>query len=994
MSKEVLLASLKEIKGQIPADLIEEAEKNKEEKLAKLQELIEENEQKLARMSNLEGEYEVNMPKDLLDMRNLIQDAQAEIQIAYMTKQNLQEEIRSTESESETLKAQIKYYERLVERTTDIAQRAKYDSKLAEFKEDLESNKEWIKNRNKDIENTDLVLGTNTEIIEDNLEEFYKLRDKYYDEADAKNKEEKESVTKLINSLKNRAGFLNTGVFAALDEMISAIESDNMTEEEANNMLHDIKNYLGNDTDVLYAEYYNHQDLENELAIVEEQSEILSDKLADPNNYILPEEEYINSHKDLSRRINNENRLLREQERKIDSNSKQIAANNELIADNYAQREELIRNRNKAGVYDAHTLQVMARAIEENEEAIRNARHQNEELEKRNTYISNNMSNRSNNISKYNRELETLEKYHGIANEEKIEDDKAILSNLNTVKGILTRLGEATKRPLVENIDRLLERLGSNRDELKRENGPVLTNKPVEKIEDEEILDEVEDALGDLNITPTALNASNTSEDADDELSEDELIDDYVKSINDKVAAEKGELDSQADIVAPVLEDDDLPLDENDDLGIDSIVAPVINTTDEAVIDDNPEKLDDEADIVAPILEDDDLPLGDKEADIVAPILEDNDLPLDEEEAKDDKDDKDLLVAPIINNDSNVEDADKGSEIVSVEDANNELLKKIKKTILGATLWLTLVAMGTTIGQTKYVNGKLNDLQNSINTKLEQVEGNLHKDHEKLSDEHEDLSKEHADLAKDHDKILDAVEECCDCNEPEKTPKPTKKPTPKPTATPTPTPKPTPIPTYEPIPTYNPVPTSDPVPEPTCPVITPEPVPTPDPTPDPSDPPIIVDPTPAPMPTPDPEPVPTSEPIEPDPTPAPLPEPDPTSEPDVVVPQKNEVHPDDAYDRPLSPFRIPGPEQNNEEPLPQEQSIEQPVEQPVEQSVEQPVEQPVEQTVEQPIEQSAPVEQPQLSQAESNNLENSSSSFSWEAIFNGEPEDNSLKKTM
>ena len=45
MSKEVLLASLKEIKGQIPADLIEEAEKNKEEKLAKLQELIEENEQ-------------------------------------------------------------------------------------------------------------------------------------------------------------------------------------------------------------------------------------------------------------------------------------------------------------------------------------------------------------------------------------------------------------------------------------------------------------------------------------------------------------------------------------------------------------------------------------------------------------------------------------------------------------------------------------------------------------------------------------------------------------------------------------------------------------------------------------------------------------------------------------------------------------------------------------------------------------------------------------
>jgi hypothetical protein len=289
MNREQILISLRELREQLPVDLINSNYGNTVANNIEEQLLAEQIKLKNSTASGIIDEPE---SEEIKALQRELEDADYSYGYAKRELTSAENDLRSTESDLDLHEYRLERAKKQLalavsEEDKNRNQRIvdQVSQEISEIKEQREKDLKDIKDIKTDITKYEAMFKT----AEAKLKAARQSKlDKVEDEHRANIAESK----KNIEFLKTKAGYLSLNVAKTLDDLITDYEDGVASEREVNYRVNQIKEALGANTLIDEFEQEEAAIVDEQVDAYDDRIEALEDKLSSDDNYIMPEEEY------------------------------------------------------------------------------------------------------------------------------------------------------------------------------------------------------------------------------------------------------------------------------------------------------------------------------------------------------------------------------------------------------------------------------------------------------------------------------------------------------------------------------------------------------------------------------------------------------------------------------------------------------------------------------------------------------------------------------
>ena len=456
MNREQILISLRELRDQLPVDLINSNYGN-----TVAAELADQLLTEQIKLKNNTASGIINEP-DTEEIKTL----QRELESADYNYGYKKREIVSAENEQRFAEADLDLHKYRLER-------ARKQLSLAESEEDKKGNQRIVDQVTQEISEIEEEIKKHLKDIAELNAELVSDEGKYK-AAEAKLKAARQGKLDTIEGdyrnkinesknnvefLKTKAGYLSLNVAKTLDDLITDYEDGVADEREVNYRVNQIREALGSNTLIDKFEQEEANIVNDQVEAYDDRIEALEEKISDDQNYIMSEDEYQIKFAD-----------LKSTKRKMQNN---FSAQNRRYQDNI-QRMEAIR-----------------KEVEENKNldniSIQELIAESKRIEERNLGIQSRMDARREEISSLNKDIKSLVASHNIPDLSAKSKDEEELNSLNIARERMLYLDRLHNISLNDKMNTLLLGTGSKLEDLKSKNALSKFGKEIKPLTDDEL---------------------------------------------------------------------------------------------------------------------------------------------------------------------------------------------------------------------------------------------------------------------------------------------------------------------------------------------------------------------------------------------------------------------------------------------------------------------------------------------------------------------------
>lgn len=346
MNKELIISMLKEIREQLPVDIL--TSENTETLLTDIENESSREEKELEEL--LSNERYLFDDPELLKLNDEITSVLITIAEKYRSIGSLQADISDYQNE-------VRHYDMINNiRSSLMLKDEKRISLNNAFIEDnkkqIDKNSQWIKEAEEEIKRLDKDILELSDTRDRLTAEFEEKKESYKNNIVSKLNYQVQNREENVLYLKKKAGFVVTNAAGFITNLIEKYEKEDVSIEEMNYDITNLKNYINTDTLVDGAQKDMLEIYSEQLEVCEEKIHTLETTLANENNYILSEEEADKRISELMEFSKRQRKNLRAQDRRYEANKAKI---NDLLEEGGSKEDaEKISDRNK-GIHDRMT---------------------------------------------------------------------------------------------------------------------------------------------------------------------------------------------------------------------------------------------------------------------------------------------------------------------------------------------------------------------------------------------------------------------------------------------------------------------------------------------------------------------------------------------------------------------------------------------------------------------------------------------------------------
>ncbi len=436
MNREQLLEALKEVRQQLPTVLAnQEYSKELADKSAEETILAED---QLRKMTSAEGAL-AEEPKAIVDAKSEVENADEELTAATLEYATSEATLRQYEADATENEYKAKIAKKKLSSMATDEDKAKLQEQIDEFEDNAERNKKYAEEEKKALEFYQEKIDTCKKTLDASNTKLEEERTKEDARVEAEYNKRVEAEKKNVDILRTKSGALTLDIAKNLDSLIADYEAGRASEAEVNYTIGWMRNALGANA---FIETMNEEEASiiiDQMSSYDERINELEARLANEENYIIPEEEYQRRLSELKAQRTREKKNMSSQTRRMNANQARIDEIYAILADpdsglspeeftNYTDEIAKIRNRN---------------------DGIRERKNNREEL-----------------IFDLNSQIEELESTHGKALPKNMSADKKELKDLKNRRETLTFEQELYKSSLDNKMARILLGTGSKVEDI------------------------------------------------------------------------------------------------------------------------------------------------------------------------------------------------------------------------------------------------------------------------------------------------------------------------------------------------------------------------------------------------------------------------------------------------------------------------------------------------------------------------------------------------